>query len=266
MGTILEIRTVQSGAFKVMIEALKDLLTDTSIEFDQETGMKVVAMDGSHIVLVHLHLEAEKFESFYCKERICIGVNFMQLHKLTRSVGNNDSLTLFMEEGDMNHLGIKIENAQKGQKTMFKLNLLDLDYSKISIDPVEFSSVLTLPSTDFQKIVRDMNNLAEFVEIKNIHNQLIFQCQGEFCVQETVMTDSDTAVVGANNSIQPKPPGSDEIIQGVFSLKYLVLFSKCTNLCNTVQLFLRNDYPLIIVYQVASLGEIKLALAPQSAA
>lgn len=267
MGTILEVRTVQSGAFKVMIEALKDLLTDTSIEFDPDTGMKVVAMDGSHIVLVHLHLEASKFESFFCKERTCIGVNMMQLHKLIRSINNNDSLTLFMESGDMNHLGIKIENSQKGQKTMFRLNLLDLDYSRISIDPVEFASVITLPSTDFQKIVRDMNNLAEFVEIKNIQNQLIFQCHGEFCVQETVMTDSDAGgVPGGNHSIQPKTPGSDEIIQGVFSLKYLVLFSKCTNLCNTVQLFLRNDYPLIIVYQVASLGEIKLALAPQSAA
>lgn len=260
MNTILEIRTVQSGAFKVMVEALKDLLTDTSIEFDAETGMKICAMDASRIVLVHLHLEASKFESFYCKDHICIGTNVMQLFKLLRSLNNNDCLTLFMEEGDMNHLGIKIENTQKGQKTLFRLNLLDLDNSKISIDPVEFSSTITMPSNDFQKICRDMNNLAEFVEIKNIQNQLIFQCQGDFCVQETIMTDSESA----SHSIQPRTPDSDEIVQGVFSLKYLVLFSKCTNLCNTVQLFLRNDYPLIIVYQVASLGEIKLALAPQS--
>ena len=54
----------------------------------------------------------------------------------------------------------------------------------------------------------------------------------------------------------------DEIVQGVFLLRHLVLFTKCTNLCNTIEMYLKNDYPLIIKYTVASLGEIKLCLAP----
>ena len=51
--------------------------------------------------------------------------------------------------------------------------------------------------------------------------------------------------------------------KGVFALKHLVLFSKCTNLCASIELYLKNDYPLIIEYMVASLGEIKLCLAPK---
>ena len=56
---------------------------------------------------------------------------------------------------------------------------------------------------------------------------------------------------------------SNKIIQGVYALKYLVLFSKCTNLCNSVEVYLKNDFPLIIKYEIASLGEIKLCLAPK---
>ena len=56
----------------------------------------------------------------------------------------------------------------------------------------------------------------------------------------------------------------EQIIQGVFALKYLVLFTKCTNLCNSINLFLKNDYPLIIKYDIASLGHIKLCLAPKT--
>ena len=59
-----------------------------------------------------------------------------------------------------------------------------------------------------------------------------------------------------------KNNNKDDIIQGLFALKHLVLFTKCTNLCNNVELYLKNDYPLIIRYSVASLGEIKLCLAP----
>jgi hypothetical protein len=61
------------------------------------------------------------------------------------------------------------------------------------------------------------------------------------------------------NSISNKK--NDEIVQGIFSLKYLVLFTKCTNLSSIVELFLKNDYPLITKFSVASLGHVTLALS-----
>ena len=54
----------------------------------------------------------------------------------------------------------------------------------------------------------------------------------------------------------------NEIVQGLFELKYLIIFTKCTNLCNQVTLYIKNDYPLIIQYAIAALGEIKLVLSP----
>lgn len=255
MTNCLEIKTVQATAFKILVEALKELLTDTSVEFD-ETGMKIIAMDTSHIVLVHLKLDASKFEYYKCDTKMCIGVSMLNLHKLIKTINSNDTLTLFMDENDMNHIGIKIENGEKNTKTTYKLTLLDLDNPRISIDPTEFNSMITLPSSDFQKICRDMSNLSEFVEIKNINNQLIFTCKGDFCQQETILCDNDSGI----HSISSK--NTNEIVQGVFKLKYLVLFTKCTNLCNTVELYLKNDYPIIVRWSVASLGEIKLALAP----
>lgn len=256
MSYCLEIRTVQSSAFKILVEALKELLVDTCIEFD-DTGLKVISMDNSHVVLVHLKLEANKFEYYYCENKMSIGVNMLNLFKLVRTINSNDTLTLFIERNDLNHIGIKIENGEKNQKTVYKLNLLDLNNPNITIDPAEFNSQINLPSVDFQKIIRDMNQLAEYVEIKNINNQLILSCNGEFCSQETILMDNEGI-----NCINNKK--SDEIVQGIFSLKYLVLFTKCTNLCSTVELYLKNDYPLICLWRVASLGEIRLCLAPQN--
>lgn len=253
---VLEIKTVQSQAFKILIEALKELLTDTCVEFD-DTGMKVVSMDTSHCVLAHLKLDASKFEFYNCKSKITIGINMLNFYKLIRTINSNDTLTLFIEAADINHLGIKIENGEKNSKTTYKLNLLDLDNQKISIDNAEFNTIINLPSVDFQKICRDMNNIAENVEIKNIGNQLILSCKGDFCNQETIIVDNDNGV----NTINAK---KNDIVQGVFNLKYLVLFTKCTNLCSTVELLIKNDYPLIIRYMVASLGELKWALAPKN--
>lgn len=252
----VEIRTVQSISFKVLIEALKELLTDTCIEIDSQ-GLRIVAMDSSHIVLVHLKLDADKFEYYHCPNKMVVGINMLNLHKLIKTINNNDALTFFIEEDNLNQLGVKIENGTA--KTEFKLNLLDLDNTKITIDPAQFTTVITMPSCEFQKICRDMNNLADYMEIKNIQNTLIFSCVGDFCSQETVLTDTDNGMHRISNT------GSEsDIVQGVFSIKHLVLFTKCTHLCNTCEIFLKNDYPLILRYSVASLGEIKLCLAPQN--
>ena len=120
-------------------------------------------------------------------------------------------------------------NNEKHTRRITKLNVLDLENTIFDIPPAVFHSVITLPSNDFQKICRDINNLSDFVEIKNVNNQLIISCLGDFCCQEIVLSESDQKVVD-----DTKPP---EIFQGVFNIKYLVLFTKCTSLSNTVELY-----------------------------
>eukprot|EP00798_Chlamydomonas_sp_ICE-L_P013292 gene13292-biopygen22409 len=71
-------RTVQGVTFKILTEALKELVMDTCIEFD-ETGMKIVATDTAHMVLVHMKLHASKFEYYSCPNRKMIGVNMLNL-------------------------------------------------------------------------------------------------------------------------------------------------------------------------------------------
>jgi proliferating cell nuclear antigen len=253
----LEIQTVQSSTIKVLIEALKEILTDTVIEITPEY-IKICTMDSSHVILIHLKLEASKFEYYYCESKKLIGVNILNLNKIIKTINNNDTLTLYMHSDDCNLLCIKIENTEKNTKRVTKLNLLDLENNNVDIPAATFNSVITLPSNDFQKICRDINNLSEFVEIKNVNNKLIISCTGDFCQQEIIISDSDKKRLGKLNETP------QEIFQGVFSVKYLVLFTKCTNLSNTVELYLKNDYPLIIQYTVGSLGSVKLCLAPHN--
>lgn len=248
----LEIKTVQSSAFKVLIEALKELLTDTVLSFD-ETGIKLVTTDNNRIILVHLKLHADKFEYYHCESPIKIGINMLNFYKIIKTINSNDTLTLFMNKNDNNTLGVRIENGEKNNRTTFEINLIELNNELFEIPPVEFNSVITMPSGDFQKIIRDMHNIADSCEIKNTQKEFIISCEGDFCKQETVLSDND--FINIKNSSDDM-----EIIQGVFSLNYLFLFTKCTNLSNHVLIFLMNSYPLILSYSVASLGEIKLCL------
>jgi proliferating cell nuclear antigen len=149
-----------------------------------------------------------------------------------------------------------MENTEKSQVTNFFLKLFDTDVEDISIPSLNFTSIIHMQSTDFQKICRDMNVLGEKIEITSSGSNLIFRCTGDFAEQETVITDNQ-----ASMKVQTKGT-TNEIVQGIFQLKHLVLFTKCTTLCPSIELYLKNDYPLILRYMVANLGEVKLVLAP----
>ena len=267
MNNVLEIRTMQSSVIKTLVEALKELLTDVVLEAD-ETGLRVIAMNKACAVLVHLRLDADRFEFFRCDKPLNLGVNIINLHKLIKTVGKDDTLTLYVE-GDESYLGIKIESTEKNSKTVYKLNLLDMENTKISVSPMQFDDMIVLGSSEFQKLCRDMHNIADVVEIKVVNGEVMFSCKGDFSCQETVLGNGCLQKVDApepgEEQHQPPPPDGTDITQGMFNLDYLVMFTRCTNLSPTVQLYLKNDFPLFVRYTVSNLGEIKLVCAPQTA-
>ena len=156
---VLEIKTVQIAPFRILMTALKDVLLETNITF-QKDGIKIINMDKSHTILAHLSLEASKFEHFYCKyPKIIIGVNMFHLFKLINSVDNDDTLTIYIEEseycdGIVNYLGLKFENGDIKQCKNQKLKLIEPDEEELELPSVKFSSIINLPSSDFQKIIR----------------------------------------------------------------------------------------------------------------
>jgi proliferating cell nuclear antigen len=258
-GNILTIQTVQITPFKTLITALKDILLETNMTFRPD-GIHVINMDKSHTILVHLFLAADKFERYECnEEKIIIGLNVFHLFRLISNVNNDDTLTICIENGDysdgiVSQLTLKFENNTISQCKTQKLRLIEPDTDELEYPDVKFSSIINLPSVDFQKIIRDMSCISDKVEIKSVGNDLIFKCNGQFANSEILRSEKD----GAMNFVKQE---ASKIIQGEFSLKTLSYFIKCTNLCSQVEIYLENDLPLVVKYDVASLGEIKLCVS-----
>jgi proliferating cell nuclear antigen len=269
---VLEMKTVQIAPVRTLMTALKDILLETNIIFNQEytdssgkvipAGIRVINMDKSHTILAHLFLDALKFEHFYCKyPKIVIGVNMLHLFKLINTIDNDDTLTIYIEEKDysdgiVEYLGLKFENGDIKQSKIQKLKLIEPDEEELDMPSVKFSSIINLPSTDFQKIIRDLSNISERLEIKSVGNELVFSCTGPFASCKISRSESD----GITEFV--KKCDDTSVIQGEFSLKNLSYFIKCTNLCNNIEMYLENDLPLVVKYNVASLGEVKLCVAP----
>jgi proliferating cell nuclear antigen len=250
---ILEIQTIQSNVIKILCDVLKETLNDVNFIFD-EKGMRVMAMDGSHVALVHMKLHASNFESYYCAGKQHVGLNMSNLYKLIKTVTNMDTITFFIENNRRHDFGIRIENADKNSNTVFHLKMLDIDEQEIKLPDIQLDSVITMPSNDFQRMCRDMYNIADQIVITSTSQMLKLACVGDFASQETYIGEANHGLTFSKMK--------EEEVSGRFSLKYINLFTKSTNLSNTLEIYLKKDFPLMLKYNVANLGDIMFCLAP----
>ena len=257
---VLEIKSVQVSPIRNTITALKDVLTDASIIFTKQ-GLKIINFDKTHTILVNVILYADRIEQYRCDpDKIIVCANTLHLFKLISTMSNDDTLTIYIDEEDyhdgvVSHLGLQYDNGDIKQRYTQKLRLIEPDPEELIVPDVTYSITINLPTTDFQKIVRDMNGISDRIEIKSSGNDLTFACKGTFASSNIFRSES-------NGSMEfSKKPDMSVVVQGEFSLKSLGHFIKCTPLCTNLELYLGNDLPLIAKYDVASLGEIRMCLA-----
>jgi len=242
----MHLKTVQASAFKSIFEVLKDVLNDVNIVFSP-SGMNILTLDTARVALIDLTLASENFEEYECEREIVVGVNMSNLFKLLKIISNNDTLELNVVNRDA--LNIKIENAEKSSVTTFNLKLLDINDDRIEMPDVPIESITTLTSVDFQRLCRDMGNISTNVMIHRSGNTLALSCKGDFADQSTSIECVEK---------------TETDISGLYSLKYMNIFTKATSMSSKMQLRLNSiSNFLILHYNVANLGHMEFYLAPK---
>jgi proliferating cell nuclear antigen len=240
----MKLVTIQASAFKSTFEVLKDILNDVNIYFRPD-GMYVVTLDTARTSLVDMYLAADNFEEYHCEQdEIIAGINISNTFKLLKTITNNDVLQI--EINSKEYMNIEIISETKRTNTKFQLKLLDINESRIEVPDVDMTTVTTLPSADFQRLCRDMSNIGTDIEIKRDGKEIRLKCEGDFANQETSI----------------ECPDESPVMSGLYSLKYLNIFTKATSMCASVQIIQETGNRfLILKYNVANLGELKFYLA-----
>ncbi len=244
----MHLKTIQATAIKGIFEVLKDIINDVNVYFTP-AGLKILTLDTARVTLVHMTLAAENFEEYECPIEIAAGLNMSNTHKLLKSVGPADTLTMNIKGTDS--LECIIENTTKKSTTSFRLKLLDINEDILEVPDINMDIITTMPSLDFQRVARDMGNLANDMNIFRDGMKLELSCRGDFADQETVLEFPDAV---------SKRTGA------MYNLKYINLFTKATGLCSSVQLMQDSSdeqMPIVFRYGIANLGEVRFYLAPK---
>lgn len=264
-GYQMFIRTSQTSIFKLLIEALKDNLLESHVYFNDK-GLLIKEFEKKYKrKLIDLCLSSSRFEEFFTRRPFVIRMDIQAFFKLIKTMTpNNSILTLFIEEPKIlgapaDELCYKIDNIDRNVSHSFRISLLELgevEENELSSD-IEYNTIISLPSSYFQKLCKDMKSVATFVDIKCVNNRVSLSCRSDTVSTETIMGTSKVNMEFLKNT-EP-----DTIIAGKYSLEDIVSFTKCANLSSSVKLSIGNDIPLKIEYDVAGLGIMKIYITPE---
>lgn len=253
---MFEARLVRGKVFKQLIEALKDLVQDANIDCSEDE-MSIQAMDSSHVSLVQVNLRSEGFDHYRCDRGISLGFNSGNMGKILKCAGNEDIITMKAED-TADSLTLMFEAPDNSRVADFELKLMDIDAEPLGIPDTTYKCTISLPSRDFQNIIRDLQVLGDTCVISCSKEGVRFSVSGDI--------GAGNVLLKANASEKEEERvviDMDEPVELNFALRYLNFFTKATSLGHTVVLSMSPDVPIVVEYPIEDFGHVKYYLAPK---
>merc|ERR1712137_1539265 len=142
----------------------------------------------------------------------------------------------------------------------FDLKLMQIESEHMEIPEQHYKVVARLPSSDFQKICRDLKEFGETMQVSAGKDGIKFSAQGDVGAGNVMLKPRESEKPEERVTLTVQEP-----VTATFALRYLVNFSKAAPLCGSVELGLGPDAPLLVKYDLenAENGHMQFYLAPK---
>ena len=254
---MFEARLVQSVILKKVLDAIKDLLNEATFDCS-DSGIKLQAMDNSHVSLVSLSLRADGFDKYRCDRNLSMGMNLASMTKIMKCAGAEDVLTMKAQD-NADTVTFMFESQNQEKVSDYEMKLMNLDQEHLGIPDTDYSCVVKMPSAEFARICRDLSQFGESVVIACSKEGVKFSAVGDIGsanikLAQTANVDKEEEAV----TIEMQEP-----VTLTFACRYLNSFTKATPLSGQVQLSMSADVPLVVEYKIGEVGHIRYYLAPK---
>ena len=280
-NSVVEIETTQIKPFKQLFDSIKNKLPDTSLLFNQES-MQILQLDSASTFLVDVRLHGENFEHFYCAPHDAnfkeINLSAGHLNQVFKNVTNGDTRLVLYYEDRSDYVTIILENSSKSEHRTFEVPIQNPQDDILLGEMKEFDQygyALSMPSADLVRICRELKNMeCEKVQITHDRRALRFVSNPGSTNNGNVKTsivrigtlalDGDAVDADIETTLFTKvPTDGHSIYSGTFKFATLYEFSKSQSGGENkiVRIFLQIDEPMILHYEIGTLGELKVGLA-----
>jgi proliferating cell nuclear antigen PCNA len=254
MTILFSARTPDAYRIKILVDLLSNIIKVAHLVID-ENGISMRMMDSQRTILIDLVLSANNFHGYKCVPgKQYIGLSLNSFGKMLRSVKKKDGILLFIDdEVTPLRFGVRVSGKDNTRVTTSYITIQMVQEIDIELPPINNKPIVII-SSDFSKMVKDMNIIGNVVNITSTNEQIKFSSNnGGILERDIVFGEASSAMNEA----------AVEHFNDDFSTEQLTKISKISGLSSDLKIF--PGEPLIMISSViGNLGEIKLYIKSKS--
>ena len=237
-------KTQDGHIIKTLFELLQNNIKNGIYIFNKD-GIFMTQTDNNKNILINLVLHPQNFNIYKIQDQLTHGFNHNHIYRMLKTIKKKDTVSLFIDKDKHLDLGIEIVPKEKNRTTTSYIKLQSIQSYQIEL-PSGYGKPILIPSGEYQKMIKDMNNMANTVKIINMGTQIKFVC-------------SNDAVYTREVLFGEKDPDTEyEHFEQIFDTETLVRISKISGLSSSIQIYQNRDKPLYICSNVGNLGQISI--------
>jgi proliferating cell nuclear antigen len=243
-----------SRVLKGIVETLSSIIDETEFKVTPKEFV-ITAMDPSRICLLKLSIKKESFDDYKCSKETKIGLNLDDLDKILKRSSVDDNIEIDFKETDQK-IKITMQREGRNRKRTFSLALIDLEREEIPMEnllKIEYPSKWVIDAEFLVEAIKDAEIYSEILNMKAVADQgLVFSSNGQIGEMEYDLSLEDLIESEIN-----------ETCTGAYSLTFLKAILKIASITEKMEISLKTDHPLKMIFNLLEGGELSYFLAPR---
>lgn len=239
-----KLELTDNSIFKSIFESVARIIDEVTLIADSE-GVRLKALDKSHITFISLDLHYDLFDEYICDVPEKINIDADQFWGVLRKCKSSDILKLTVDEGNL------IVSFEGDASRKFNIRLIDIEYEQTEPPMIDHPVNLTIPSELLKDALNDMNLFSDKLMLTVDEDYLKINAEG-------MKGDGEIKYIhGANVT---------ESCQSIFNIDKLIDIMKASKFSETCTLSLGDNIPLNITFELPTNdGKLSYLLAPRLA-
>ena len=211
---------------KDCLETVCLIIDELVFECDAE-GIRLRALDKSHITFIDMEWVNHLFDTYECNEPTSFTVDASELLKIIKRIKSDDVLSAGLDEGNL------ILTYSGDSTRTFKLRLIDVEYETPVPPTVNYPVHLSIPTDVFNDALTDAELYGEKISLSVDNDYFITSADGEF---------------GVNHNRYLHGENIGDYVKSTYSIPKIKEMLKGKSLSHEVQLGLGDNLPLTLEY------------------
>lgn len=243
-------KMADSKIWKTCVAAVGNLIEEAAFKFTPE-GVKMRAMDPSHVALVDFELPAGAFAEYDVKQPAVLGINLAEMSKIMSRAKPQDELIFELDE-EQNRLGLTFKGASTRR---ISLPLIDVREAELPEPKVQFTAKADVPAGVLQDGIKDAERVGDNVGFELTEKGFFVAAEGDKGTAELKLAKGDEALT----KLDVKQPA-----RATFNIKYLSDMTKAASASDIIEINLGTDLPIQLDFPVGEgKGRLRFLLAPR---